>query len=97
VKRLFQLQTDNTVLSEQVGIYPNPASHLVKLTLPAVAGKNVRVTLYTATGAKVVSQNLAFDAVGVAQFQTADYPAGIYVLSAETSVGNSSSKLVITR
>lgn len=75
-----KITTAPTILSNQVKVYPNPGNDYVQLTLnlKEVAVTNIRLTDLTG---RTLFEKTAFISSETIQIQTADWLAGIYLLS----------------
>lgn len=71
-----------------VAVYPNPASDVVNVV---VGGGNASVQLVSLTGSVVASANGS----GTVALSTAGISAGLYVVSVNSAVGTTTSKVVI--
>lgn len=83
-EKVTGIADDNGIASNQVTIYPNPASSTI--TVSGVADLNQKVTILNAVGELVLSHDLISNTIDVSSLT-----AGIYVLQ----IGNESIKLAI--
>jgi len=88
------LATAPAQLTEQVGLYPNPAHGTVRLLLPAeLAKQRLQVRLFNALGQVVLTQNLAIQAAP--ELVLPELAAGIYSLQLSTNQGLVAKRLLV--
>lgn len=89
---------DNDKASVELKAYPNPANGQVTVDLAAFSqGEKVRVMVTNATGAQVYSAEILAGNNDRLRLDTAAWPEGIYMISAESAGKTSSSKISILR
>jgi len=88
--------TAATTLSQQVALYPNPASGTVSVELPSSLGhQTVAATLFDAVGRPVRALILPAQGTTPHVLTLSELPSGIYLLHLRTSVGTLVKKLTL--
>ncbi len=88
------LKTDSGSMS----LYPNPSSDHVTLSVDLPKASNISVTVYDMAG-KTMGQfnNVAFAKTYSMDINTANYTAGVYIVSVKTKDGKFSKKLIVKK
>ena len=88
----------NEAMTDEMTIYPNPASDVINVILGNIEAKNLSVELYSSIGQLVKSQNINGVSGNVTQFETTDIRDGLYFIKvlADGKVYNTSN-VVITK
>lgn len=66
------------VITNEITVYPNPATGIVNVDLGNVNAENSFIELYNAVGQLVMSQNISSVSGNVTQFETTDLEGGLY-------------------
>lgn len=78
-QRIGQEQESNSTISNELNIYPNPASESVNLEYGIDEGQNAQVEIFDLTGKLVLTNNLA-PQQEVYSIETDELEAGVYML-----------------
>lgn len=68
------------VTKDAISVYPNPANDIVYINLKGITAENSSIELYSAVGELVVSHNVNSASGNIAQLETADLNAGLYLV-----------------
>jgi hypothetical protein len=91
------LATTSALAPELVGIYPNPAHSNFTVTVPAVAGATqVQAELLNSLGQVVRQYTAALPTAGAQlQMNTAELPAGVYILRLQAGPATRTKQIII--
>lgn len=78
--------------------YPNPANRYVMLNLTEYGqGEKVQIYVTNATGVRIHTEEILVSGNNILQLETAAWPEGIYMITAESTHKTASSKIAILR
>lgn len=85
---------DQETITENIRIYPNPATQMVNIIIPFAAELSIKAGLFTISGQEVHSE-MIYPSTLKGSFDVAGYPKGIYYLKLSTDSWHHTEKLVI--
>ena len=85
------------VVSNEISVYPNPASDVVNINLGNINAENSVIELYSSVGQLVMSQNTLSVSGNMTQFETTDLDGGLYFIKVLTEGKIYTSSVVITK
>ena len=85
------------VVSNEISVYPNPASDIVNVNLGNINSQNSIIELYSSVGQLVMSKNIRSVSGNITEFKTSDLDGGLYFLKILADGNIYSASLVITK
>ncbi|MBO7594485.1 MAG: T9SS type A sorting domain-containing protein [Salinivirgaceae bacterium] len=78
-------EIDENAVGEHVAIYPNPATDVLNISVPACAAGLGRIAIYTAAGVEVVSTDFVSE---LESFDISNWSNGVYMVWVTDAEGN---------
>ena len=91
-RRLEKIQA-NSMIKNEISIYPNPVSNQLTIKLPSVYNENlIQVELYNSIGQLVLSKSYTETTI---EFSVSSFPKGLYILKIQNGEEMKTEKIII--